>query len=567
MALRRRVALGVLIAIPLLAAVLSADSKPGKDGIWHFSYLHSIVFDRDLDLANEYEAIYPTWAARPWFVEETDRPPNVSPIGAALFWLPAYLIVVVTRIDPTGLGFASRASTVIVSSGMVSIAVFLAHDLAKRLETESTLAVATVAVGSFFSYWWLFPGQMSHGVAIGISTLYVWYWFTRLDRQNAGCWLLLGLLGGLVAIVRWQNVLLPLLSLPWKVSRATSPKSAAVGLSLYSFAFVLAFAPQMFAWHSIYGQWLLTPQGEFMHWTKPYLVDVLFSPRYGLLGFSPILYISVIGLALSFSSFMKPLVGLSISYFLVSIYVNGSAGDWYAGATFGPRRMDSLFVALVIGASLFIPRFTNVIRRKPQVVATTLTIVSLAATLILGRAYRSSEINVGMVGAHEFPYRAAESLIRTVGWLPSLPAEMFYALRDGTRIGQYSALAHDDPLTWLDGVIVPDERRLSSEWELDGLKARLEGESGTVFLYLMDLGFHYYDIELDLDFSGSLSRPIEINAQPFQGSLKRANGQWRYSVIVPYDAWRPGMNRMTVAGREVVLTQIVLRYPTVPGTT
>ena len=67
---------GVLLSVPLLATVLSLDSMVGKDEIWHFSYLHSIMFDRDLDLANEYETIYSTWERRPWFVEETGRPPN-----------------------------------------------------------------------------------------------------------------------------------------------------------------------------------------------------------------------------------------------------------------------------------------------------------------------------------------------------------------------------------------------------------------------------------------------------------------------------------------------------------
>ena len=145
------------------------------------------------------------------------------------------------------------------------------------------------------------------------------------------------------------------------------------------------------------------------------------------------------------SSFLKPLVGLSISYVAVAIYVNASAGDWYGGATFGPRRVDNLFPALVIGAALFITWSTHVVRRSPHVIVVLLVGVSAAATLILAHAYRSSRINVGMVGAHEFPYRATDALIRSVGWVPSLPAEVFYMARDGTRLGQYSALAHDDP--------------------------------------------------------------------------------------------------------------------------
>ena len=472
----------VLIGIPVLAGFLSIDDQLGKDEIRHFSYLHSMVFDRDLDFTNEYESIYPAFQSRPWEVEETGRPPNESPIGAALFWLPAYLIVIFAQLDPSGLGVASRVSTVIVSSSLVSMAVFLARDLARRtVPAGSSLSVAAVAGGSFFVYWWLYPGLYSHGVAIGISTLYVWYWFTRLDRHDLKCWLVLGLLGGLVALVRWQNVLLPLISLPWKIRRGRPASDVALSISVFTLGFVVSFSPQLLVWHSIYGHWLVTPQGDFMHWTKPYLIDVLFSPRYGLLGFSPILYISVVGLLLNVSSFGKPLVRLGISYFLVATYVNASAGDWYAGATFGPRRMDSLFPFLVIGTALFATWFQDVVRRRPQNLLGGVVVVSVLATLVLGSAYRASRINVGMVGAHEFPARAWDVMFRTVGWLPSMPAELFYVLRDGTRIGQYSSLAHDDPLTWLDGVIIPDDRRLSSDWRLEDSTAHLEGETGKYF--------------------------------------------------------------------------------------
>ena len=49
----------------------------------------------------------------------------------------------------------------------------------------------------------------------------------------------------------------------------------------------------------------------------------------------------------------------------------------------------------------------------------------------------------------------------------------------------------------------------------------------------MDLGFHYRDIQLNLDFSGSMSAPLEINGRSFPGDVTKRSERWRYSVHVP----------------------------------
>ena len=80
---------------------------------------------------------------------------------------------------------------------------------------------------------------------------------------------------------------------------------------------------------------------------------------------------------------------------------------------------------------------------------------------------------------------------------------------------------------------MPDERRLGAGWRLEGPTAHLEAGTGTFFLYLMDLGFHYRDIQLNLDFSGSMSAPLEINGRSFPGDVTKRSERWRYSVHVP----------------------------------
>jgi hypothetical protein len=572
----------VLVIIPIIAGWLAPYAGLGKDEVRHFAYLHSLVFDRDVDFANEFRATYPKFANEPWFVEETGIPPNPSPIGPALFWLPAYLLVLLLGLDPSGFGTASRGAAMVVSSGIFSLGVLATWDLIRSRTENAWASVFLVAGTSFFAYWWIFPGLFGHAIAVGLCGIYVWYWDRTLDRDDARNWAVLGLLGGLITIVRWQNALLPILSLAWKLQRARSARQAGIGTLAFGVAATVAFLPQLLVWNSIYDVWLTVPQGDigeglgFMHWSKPYLLDTLFSPRYGLLGFSPVLYVSVIGLVIGIGRLRDPVVALSCAYFAVALYVNASAGDWYAGATFGARRMDSAFPALVVGTWLALEGLSRIVERRPRWLLVPVLVASVVLTGILGGAYRSQRITLGMVGADEFPEQASAAVLDSLGWLPSLPAELYHVTFSGTRLGQYSALAGDDRLSWLDGVVVPQSRRLSDDWVLlpDGT-ARLDSDEGAIYLYLMDLGFKYRNIRLTLVFAGSADRqdptraggddPIEVRVnetrlKPTSGPAvgTQASRRWRYVLEVPYSVWRPGINRIDVRGRGAVLRQLRL---------
>ncbi len=73
----------------------------GADEIEYFAYLHSAVFDHDLEFGNEYEHFYaqdPSGLAgfKATFLDlrepVTGRHINFAPLGTALLWAPAYLL-------------------------------------------------------------------------------------------------------------------------------------------------------------------------------------------------------------------------------------------------------------------------------------------------------------------------------------------------------------------------------------------------------------------------------------------------------------------------------------------
>jgi hypothetical protein len=164
--------------------------------------------------------------------------------------------------------------------------------------------------------------------------------------------------------------------------------------------------PQFLAWRAIYGQYLLVPQGSgFMQWSNPAIVSVLLSFRHGLLTWTPALIVSLAGIAGLVRR--EALVGWAvIATLLLTIYVNASVSDWWAGAAFGARRFisDTVFFALGF-AAVFAGTFWE---RRP------LLLRWVAAALIVYNALFLLQYQLFMHGAaavaHE-PVTARQVLI------------------------------------------------------------------------------------------------------------------------------------------------------------
>ena len=589
---RQRAGILVLLLVPILATVLQVRAPLvfGKDGARHFAYVPSLLFDRDLDFSNELEATYPKYAATPLVVEETGMAPNEAAIGAPLLWIPGYLLVHAGMkvsswfgsTEPTGYEMPYVAAAVLTSALLFSMGVFVAYRLARDyLGAENPwLAVALVAGGSHYLYWWLYPHLYAHSAAVGVTALFVVWWIRSFGRTDVMRWAMLGAFGGIVALVRWQNIWLSALAgaveLGFLVlgiravgqqeggpyqgdlkSRLTVAARCGATAAVLGLVFLL---PQLITWGALYSTWYVVPQGETMlQLGKPYLVDMLFSPRYGLLGFSPVLYLPVFGLLLGvFRRRRDPLIVLGVVYFVVTIYLNAAltAGSWYGGATFGPRRLDSLFVFMVMGSAISIDIILRWLRRSPQVALATGVAAMLLFTLFMTAAFRQGGINVGMVGAERFPYDASGFVLARTGWLPSLPAGLYYKVHDGMEIAQYSQIVHDDTLSWLDGRLRLAEEgatHLGSGWRIEqGNKTVLmEAKEAHLFLYLMDLGWLYKDIGIRVlyESQGSDGAHFEllVNGETVPVNVTgSAEESWEAFAQLPYEQLRSGINHVTL---------------------
>ncbi len=365
----------MLIAFNIATARAVASGKAGRlihrdtivhgDGARLYAYLRSAWVDGDVNTANELDHYFNYPGSREP-VEIVTTPTgyawNHTPIGCAILWSPFFLIGHVTAVQMHHAGRAvavdgySHPYTMAVAIG-THVYCFLGVILlflvcARYFSTPaSLLAVLTVWLASFLPAYILLYPSMSHAQSFFSVTLFIWLWLKVRERWEPALWCLLGIAGGLMALVRTQNVIflcIPVLG-ALGAEQPIPLGQKLRGAALMVACALIAFSPQMYVWKLTYGSFLTIPQGGgFLHWTRPAAWEVLFSPRHGLLSWSPALILGFIGLP-AFAR-RERLLGLSlITTFILQLYLNSIVDDWWAGTGFGARRFDNCLPLFALG--------------------------------------------------------------------------------------------------------------------------------------------------------------------------------------------------------------------------
>lgn len=355
-----------LLSFPLVTPRLYA-----VDSVEYFSYLHSILFDGDLDFTNEYryfQQLNPQ-AGIEGVLDKRDPatglPLNVAPVGTALFWSPAYLLAHGSTLLARALGAPVEADglsrpyilAVCYASVLYAFAgLLLSYRLCRRFfpPFASALAVAVVWLATPAFFYSHASPPWSHSVSLFAIALLVYVWYGTRERPTPARFFALGLLGGLAALVREQDVvflLIPAVEVlaTWRRGVARPVPTLLGRLALLGTGALLAFAPQLAVYRILGGRFAPNPTvaGKFTWWS-PYFFQVLGDPHYGLLVWCPVLIPALAGLFLL--GRRDRLLGLALGLsFLAQVYLTGSYLTWMGPGSFGPRRFIAGTVIFTLG--------------------------------------------------------------------------------------------------------------------------------------------------------------------------------------------------------------------------
>jgi hypothetical protein len=316
------------------------------DGVGYYSYLHAVFVSHSLDFAHEYGAAIASHTPlyMPWVTDRTaaGRLTDYFPVGAAVLSAPAYLVAL--ALHPSGepqygTPFVQAFSLASLFYGLAGLAI--SYGIAARVTMHRRSSLIGVLAGVFatpYFYYLLSDPSYSHTFSVFCVSAFLFAWWIGPPPTYRG-WLVLGLLGGLMAMTRFQDgALMALVLIDWRRLRWPA-------LALIPGA-VIGFAPQLLVDQVQFGTWL--PQrapGQALNPIAGHYLGILFSSREGLLIWTPAALFAGLGVVFLRDRRLQLACALG---FVLEVAVIGSAPD-SPGAAFGSRRFLDLIPFAVLG--------------------------------------------------------------------------------------------------------------------------------------------------------------------------------------------------------------------------
>lgn len=360
------------------------------DGFGYYIYLPSLVIDHDLDLSNQIQhqpAQTQHWTFE--IVPQTGKPGNVFQVGPALLWFPFFMLAHVAltllhflgmQIPRTGFGLAYELPVYCGSffyglAGVWYIWCILKGHWGVRV---ATLATGLIVLASPVAAYLWFEPDMSHILSMTLIAMLFYYVERMNDGSGSGLmvWARIGILIGLIGLIRVPDLLAGITiiwagSVQWtrdaRQNDGLNWGGAICRFTIFALAAGVVFCPQLLAWKALYGRMFSIPPNPFytrMGWIHPDLLNYLFSTFHGLFSWTPILFAATVGLVCG--AFRGPaIMRWSLAMLLVAVYFNSSIYRWWAGASFGERRMVDYAVLFALGLGYLLSLRPALLSRLP----------------------------------------------------------------------------------------------------------------------------------------------------------------------------------------------------------
>jgi len=560
-----------------LAAQLQFGARLQSDAFYYYAYLRSITFDRDVSLANDYRML--GLGDKPHLFEPTitGYAHSAWTVGPAIVWSPFFATghIVASQLAAQGREVATDGSSYpyrqsIVIAGLVYALLgwwltlrLCEHWFSTRL---ASTAVALMAGGSFMLWYTLVEPTMTHAPSMAAVAGFLLYWITTRGSRTYAGWMILGLIAGLMTLLRWQNALFALVPACdaavalWRGARTgdrAHVREVLIGGALFTLVASLTFLPQMLAWEAIYGSYLaVSPVGPKIRLTDPQVVLTLFSSRNGLLAMTPILYVSLLGLI----GFTRRNVAVGLALCLATatmIWFNASVQDWWGSDGFGGRRFDGIIPIATIGLAASLDVLRRWIALRPQWIVGGAAALLVAWNLTLMAAAQRGIVRLGeAIPFGQVSGAQARIWHEWIGHPFSAPVNLWFAVRNGVSPAAYDQLG---PALFLGDPLQPTGRV-----DIGTDDALLIGEGWFVAEQDDVSSFRWATRHADMLVPLARTAPLEVQVRArafhFPGAPPQqltvhigdaafgpftVGSEWQVVTFdTPADVWRTGLNRV-----------------------
>jgi hypothetical protein len=295
----------------------------------------------------------------------------VTSMGLSFMYAPFFFMAhwLAPVLGQSADGFSNIYQLMLTISGLFYA--FLGLILLRRLLLKyfdpvvTTLVLVAIALGTNLFFYSTREAAMPHSFNFFLITLFVTLvirWYKKPVWQNS---LFVGLVFGLIALVRPSNILLLLFLFLYGV---TGWKSLTRQVLFYLqrwylvlimlLGFFIPWIPQFLYWKAVTGHYLFftyAEKGATFYWAHPHILESLFSFRKGWLIYTPVMAVSLVGM-ICLRWWAREWFLALVIYVLAMIYVQSSWWSWWFGGGFGLRPYISMYPLLAIPLAYMLSR-------------------------------------------------------------------------------------------------------------------------------------------------------------------------------------------------------------------
>lgn len=300
---------------------------------------------------------------------------NAHPIGEAVMMAPffavAHALTRWTNLSPDGFSPYYQHGAGLAGLFYVVAGLWFLRRLMERYFSARITAVTLIVLltGTSLYHYATFDSTWSHAFTFALFSAFL----ERFDARRDGRLrdeLVLGVLAGLLILVRHTNVLIPVCFYGAAMLRSRRlpllPAAVAAAILL----------PQLWIYHRATGRWFISSYGALgFNFASPRIAGVLVSPTKGVFFYAPLLLLAVPGLAWlpdKLRDWRLPIAVLLV----VNTYLIASWFDWQFGASYGHRGFVDFYPVFALGLAA---TFTRIAARPALRTALACAVVVLCA--------------------------------------------------------------------------------------------------------------------------------------------------------------------------------------------
>jgi hypothetical protein len=389
------------------------------DGVGYYAYARAPLIEHNLDFTHDYQSANESFREgvfdkngqiKSEYRTRTGHLENHFTVGPAMLWSPFLLVVhgcvllartLGSKIPADGFSAPYRYAMAFATGLYGFLALLLSFRLARKYVGPAWSFVATIAIwwASSLPVYMYFNPSWSHAHAAFIVALCLWYWDATRENRSLAQWLLLGVIVGLMLDVYYANLMvvsvLAVEAVGQYVNIFRSGRSSSsfpellTRHLLFGFMVIVVMIPTFVSRWVVYGGPFETGYlsiRDFL-WRSPVFLRVLFSSDHGLLSWTPLLGVAILGLL--FFAFRVPKVGIPFFTAMVAFYLFISFyPDWAGISSYGNRFFVSLTPLFIVGLAYLLECVATFFSRKRTAVAICSCVLTCFVLWNLGLIYQ-----------------------------------------------------------------------------------------------------------------------------------------------------------------------------------